>query len=192
MKFFRHRKPSLKSILGLTKAKKRTKKNIGITAMMKPFRAPGNLKRRILRRAGYYSTPMKIARHGFPTLFGLGKAEDRGEVVERQGKAELDVEAYSQAMAELDHSLEEVAELVKRAKEVGAAKLGVAPEKLGETIDLDLRLEELLERVESTVEHCYSVEDVKKLIEIVKATRDSIAQCIKDVTGEGDRREQQA
>lgn len=58
----RYRRPSLKTALGVTKAKKRMKKQLGITAAMKPFRTPGNAKRRALRKVGYYSGPMKFLR----------------------------------------------------------------------------------------------------------------------------------
>jgi hypothetical protein len=58
----RFRKPSLKSMLGVTRTKKRINKQLGITAIKRPFRAPGNMKRRVLRRAGYYSGPMKFGR----------------------------------------------------------------------------------------------------------------------------------
>lgn len=58
----RYRKPSWKNILGITRAKKRAKRQLGVTAAMRPFRAPGNYKRKALRRAGYYSKPMKIFR----------------------------------------------------------------------------------------------------------------------------------
>lgn len=58
----RYRRPSLKTALGVTKAKKRLKKQVGITAAMKPFRAPENMKRRALRKVGYYSGPMKFLR----------------------------------------------------------------------------------------------------------------------------------
>ena len=61
-KIIRYRRPSLKTALGVTKAKKRVKKQLGITAAMKPFRAPGNAKRRTLRKVGYYSGPMKFLR----------------------------------------------------------------------------------------------------------------------------------
>ena len=61
-KIMRYRRPSLKTALGVTKAKKRVKKQLGITAAMKPFRAPGNAKRRVLRKVGYYSGPMKFFR----------------------------------------------------------------------------------------------------------------------------------
>ena len=67
---FRYRKPSLKTVLGVTKAKKRVNKALGITAMKKPFRAWGNAKRRVKRKVGYYSTPAKIMRNGVPTPGG--------------------------------------------------------------------------------------------------------------------------
>ena len=60
--FLRYRRPSLKTVLGVTKAKKRMNRKLGITAAKRPFRAPGNAKRRVLRRAGYYSGPMKFLR----------------------------------------------------------------------------------------------------------------------------------
>lgn len=61
-KVMRYRRPSLKTALGVTKAKKRLKRQLGITAAMKPIRAPGNAKRRMLRRMGYYSGPAKFLR----------------------------------------------------------------------------------------------------------------------------------
>ncbi len=62
IRLIRYRKPSVKTMLGVTRAKKRLNKQLGITAVKKPFRAPGNMKRRALRRAGYYSGPMKFMR----------------------------------------------------------------------------------------------------------------------------------
>ncbi len=58
----RYRRPSLNTMLGITRAKKRMNRQLGITAAMRPFRAPGNMKRRMLRRAGDYSGPMKFLR----------------------------------------------------------------------------------------------------------------------------------
>jgi hypothetical protein len=58
----RYRKPSVKTVLGVTKWKKRVKKALGITALMKPFRMIGNYKRKVLRQAGYYSPEMKAMR----------------------------------------------------------------------------------------------------------------------------------
>jgi hypothetical protein len=49
-------------MLGVTRAKKRFNRATGITAVKRPFRAPGNFKRRVLRRSGYYSEPMKFMR----------------------------------------------------------------------------------------------------------------------------------
>jgi uncharacterized membrane protein YeaQ/YmgE (transglycosylase-associated protein family) len=62
MRLFRYRNPSIKTMLGVTKAKKRFNNAVGITAVKRPFRAPGNFKRRMLRRVGYYSEPMKMFR----------------------------------------------------------------------------------------------------------------------------------
>ncbi|NLM69435.1 MAG: hypothetical protein GX177_05480 [Firmicutes bacterium] len=62
MKFFRYRKPSAKTVLGITKAKKRIKKQTGITAATRPLRAVSNAKRRAKRKIGYYSTPARMVR----------------------------------------------------------------------------------------------------------------------------------
>ena len=55
MKLFRYRRPSLKTFLGITAAKKRIKRDLGITALLKPFRWWSNEKRRIKRKVGYES-----------------------------------------------------------------------------------------------------------------------------------------
>jgi len=62
MRLFRYRRPSVKTLLGVTRAKKRFNRATGLTAVKRPFRAPGNFKRRVLRRSGYYSEPMKFMR----------------------------------------------------------------------------------------------------------------------------------
>lgn len=69
MKLVRYRKPSVKTVIGVTKAKNRINKAVGITAVKKPFRAPGNAKRSVLRHAGYYSEPFKLGRF-LGRLFG--------------------------------------------------------------------------------------------------------------------------
>ena len=51
----RYRRSSLKTMLGITAEKKRLKRELGITAVEKPFRWWGNEKRDIKRRLGYYS-----------------------------------------------------------------------------------------------------------------------------------------
>ena len=63
MKLFRYRKPSLKTMSGVTKAKKRMKKATGITAATKPLRYKTNLERRVKHKVGYYSTPAKLIRN---------------------------------------------------------------------------------------------------------------------------------
>jgi len=52
MKLFRYRRPSLNTLLGITKAKKRMKKELGVTDALKPFRAWTNAKRRFKRKNG--------------------------------------------------------------------------------------------------------------------------------------------
>ncbi len=66
MKFFRYRRPSLKTILGVTKAKKRIKRELGITDALKPFRAWTNAKRRFKRGIGYESEAGRLIRDGMP------------------------------------------------------------------------------------------------------------------------------
>ena len=62
MSQMRYRKPSVKTLLGVTKWKKRAKKALGVNVVMKPFRLVGNYKRRMLRQAGYYNPEMKMMR----------------------------------------------------------------------------------------------------------------------------------
>lgn len=70
MKFFRYRKPSMKTLFGVTKLKKRMKRDLGVTAAMRPFRAWGNLKRTFNRRIGYESEGGRLLRHGLRTPGG--------------------------------------------------------------------------------------------------------------------------
>jgi len=58
----RYRKPSLKGLLGVTKAKRRLKKDLGIYEVTKVTNAPANAKRRLKRAVGYESEPMKLTR----------------------------------------------------------------------------------------------------------------------------------
>jgi hypothetical protein len=64
-RLIRYRRPSLKTALGITKAKRRFKTKTGYYAATRWTRAPRNYKRRVLRRAGYYSGPMKFLRFLF-------------------------------------------------------------------------------------------------------------------------------
>lgn len=70
MKLFRYRRPSWKTILGVTRAKKQIKKDLGITALMKPFRWWTNQKRRLKRSVGYESDAGRVIRDGLPTPGG--------------------------------------------------------------------------------------------------------------------------
>jgi hypothetical protein len=80
MKLFRYRRPSVKTILGVTRAKKKIKRDLGITAAMKPLRFWTNQKRRLKRKVGYESDTGRLLRHGLPTpggclvLFVIGVA----------------------------------------------------------------------------------------------------------------------
>jgi hypothetical protein len=66
MKLFRYRRPSLTTVLGVTKAKKRIKKELGITDALKPFRWWTNQKRKIKRKIGYESDAGRLIRNGLP------------------------------------------------------------------------------------------------------------------------------
>ena len=66
----RYRRTSLRTALGITKEEKRINRELGITAILKPFRWWGNEKRKIKREAGYYSPEAKLARHILPRSAG--------------------------------------------------------------------------------------------------------------------------
>jgi hypothetical protein len=59
----RYRRTSLKTLLGITAEKKRLKRELGITAVEKPFRWWGNEKRTVKRRLGYYSPMARFIRY---------------------------------------------------------------------------------------------------------------------------------
>lgn len=58
----RYRKPSLKTVLGLTAAKKKVKRELGIYEITKVLNAPKNAKRRIKRALGFESELAKFFR----------------------------------------------------------------------------------------------------------------------------------
>jgi len=60
--FPRYRRPSVNTLLGITRAKRTLKRRSGYYAATRIFRAPTNVKRRALRRVGYYSGPMMFPR----------------------------------------------------------------------------------------------------------------------------------
>ena len=62
----RYRRTSVRTALGITKEEKRIKRELGITALLRPFRWWGNEKRTVKRDLGYYSPEAKFARHELP------------------------------------------------------------------------------------------------------------------------------
>jgi len=65
----RYRRTSLKTQLGITKEEKLLKRELGITALLRPFRWWGNEKRKVKRELGYYSPGVTLARHVLPHSF---------------------------------------------------------------------------------------------------------------------------
>lgn len=53
-------------MLGITRAKRRLKKQLGITALLKPLRWWPNEKRKIKRHIGYESETGRLVRDGLP------------------------------------------------------------------------------------------------------------------------------
>jgi hypothetical protein len=70
MSSIRYRRTSLRTALGITKEEKRIKRELGITAILRPFRWWGNENRKIKREVGYYSPEAKLARHVLPRSAG--------------------------------------------------------------------------------------------------------------------------
>jgi hypothetical protein len=66
MKCFRYRRPFLKTLFDITKAKKRLKEELGITDALRPFRAWINAKRLFKRKIGYESVAGWLIRNGLP------------------------------------------------------------------------------------------------------------------------------
>jgi hypothetical protein len=74
MKVFRYRKPSMKTVLGLTAAKRQAKRPLGIS-QVQAWTKPSRIKQRVKYRLGLYSpvarTVRQTSKGRFPTLFGL-------------------------------------------------------------------------------------------------------------------------
>ncbi len=64
MKLFpRYRRPGLGTILGTMQAKRHISRHYKLAYWQHPIQTPvNNAKRRVLRKAGYYSDPMKFLR----------------------------------------------------------------------------------------------------------------------------------
>jgi len=66
MSQIRYRRTSLRTALGIAKEEKRIKSDLGITALLKPFRWWSNGKHKLNRGVGYYSLEARLARHVLP------------------------------------------------------------------------------------------------------------------------------
>jgi hypothetical protein len=58
----RYRRPSMKTLLGVTRAKRRLGASTGYYRATRWTRWPRNARRRVLRRVGCYSGPMMFVR----------------------------------------------------------------------------------------------------------------------------------
>ncbi len=74
MKLFRYRRPSVSTVLGLTAAKRRLKRSLGVSQVQARTR-PSRVKQRLRYRLGLYSPTARVIRQTakgrFPTPFGL-------------------------------------------------------------------------------------------------------------------------
>ena len=74
MNLIRYRQPSVRRLLGYTGAKRRLKRQLGIS-QVQAWTRPSRVKQRIKYRAGWYSPQMRVARNTakgkFPSFLGL-------------------------------------------------------------------------------------------------------------------------
>ena len=70
MELFRYPRPSLKTILAITRAKKEIKKDLGLTALPKPFHWWPSQRRRLKWKMGYQLDAGRVIRDGLPKAAG--------------------------------------------------------------------------------------------------------------------------
>jgi hypothetical protein len=74
MKLFRYRKPSMKTLIGYTSAKRRLKRNFGIS-QVQAWTKPSRVKQRVKYNFGIYSPATRVVRNTakgkFPSIFGI-------------------------------------------------------------------------------------------------------------------------
>ncbi len=74
MKLFRYRKPSLNQLLGVTAAKRKIKRGLGIS-QVEAWTKPSRIKQRVKQKVGLYSPEMTVIRQTstgrFPSFLGL-------------------------------------------------------------------------------------------------------------------------
>jgi hypothetical protein len=74
MKLIRYRKPSMRTVLGYTKAKRKFKRSLGIS-QVQAWTKPSRVKQRLKYKVGLYSPAMRVIRQTskgkFPSFLGL-------------------------------------------------------------------------------------------------------------------------
>ena len=74
MKLFRYRKPSLSQLLGVTAAKRRVKRELGIS-QVQAWMKPSRVKQRVKQQIGLYSPVARVIRQtakgNFPSFLRL-------------------------------------------------------------------------------------------------------------------------
>ena len=74
MKLFRYRRPSLNQLLGVTAAKRRVRRELGIS-QVEAWTKPSRVKQRLKQQVGLYSPEVRVIRQtakgNFPTVLGL-------------------------------------------------------------------------------------------------------------------------
>ena len=74
MKLFRYRKPSLSQLLGVTAAKRRVKRELGIS-QVQAWTKPSRVKQRVKQQIGLYSPVARVVRQtakgNLPSLLGM-------------------------------------------------------------------------------------------------------------------------
>lgn len=74
MKLLRYRTPSMKTVLGVTAAKRKVKRSLGIS-QVEAWTKPSRIKQRVKAKAGIYSPVARAirqsARGRFPSFLGL-------------------------------------------------------------------------------------------------------------------------
>lgn len=74
MKFFRYRRPSMNQLLGVAAAKRRVKRELGIS-QVQAWTKPSRVRQRLMQKVGLYSSEARAIRQtskgNFPTVLGL-------------------------------------------------------------------------------------------------------------------------
>ena len=74
MKLIRYRKPSIRTIVGYTKAKRKFKRSLGVS-QVQAWTKPSRVKQRVKYKLGLYSPTVRVIRNTskgkFPSFLGL-------------------------------------------------------------------------------------------------------------------------